>query len=55
MDGVAREVMFAGLAPSFGGAYQVNFRVPQVAPGDHRLRVSLAGILSNEATITVMP
>ena len=53
LDGVARDVMFAGLAPGFVGVYQINFRVPGVSAGEHRLRISVAGVLSNEVSITV--
>ncbi len=46
-------VMFAGLAPSDAGLYQVNIVVPQVPPGDYPLQISVAGVASNSATISI--
>ncbi len=46
-------VQFAGLAPGFAGFYQVNIVVPQLAPGDYPLVITVGGIASNSGTISV--
>ena len=51
--GQSATVLFAGLAPGFAGLYQVNILVPQMAPGDYPLQVSVAGVASNAATLSV--
>lgn len=53
IGGQAATVLFAGLAPGFAGVYQVNLTVPQLAPGDYPLQVTVAGIASNNGTISV--
>jgi len=53
IDGQAASVLFAGLAPGFAGVYQVNLTVPQLAPGDYLVHVTVAGIASNSGTISV--
>jgi len=53
IGGQPATVLFAGLAPGFAGMYQVNLTVPQLAPGDYQLRVTVAGVASNAGTISV--
>lgn len=53
IGGQAATVLFAGLAPGFAGVYQVNLTVPQLAPGDYQLQVTVAGIASNTGTVSV--
>ena len=51
--GVPATVNYIGLTPTLVGVYQVNFVIPQVAPGDNNLVVSIAGGTSPAAVITV--
>ena len=51
--GVPATVNYIGLTPTLVGVYQVNFVIPQVAPGDDNLVVSIAGGTSPAAVITV--
>jgi uncharacterized protein (TIGR03437 family) len=54
IDGLEAEVTFSGLAPFLAGVYQVNAIVPAgLAPGQHRLRIEIAGVASNEVLIEV--
>ena len=46
-------VQFAGLAPGFAGLYQVNVQVPALSAGQYPLQVSVNGVLSNAATVSV--
>jgi uncharacterized protein (TIGR03437 family) len=46
-------VQFAGLAPGFAGLYQVNIQVPQMSPGQYPLQISVNGIASNAAPVSV--
>ena len=47
------EVAFAGLTPGFIGLMQVNLRVPGVPAGTHPLAVTVDGVQSNTAMISV--
>jgi uncharacterized protein (TIGR03437 family) len=47
------EIVFAGLAPGFVGLTQVNLRIPNLAPGEHPLVVTVDGERSNAAMVTV--
>ena len=40
---VVTSVSYAGLSPGYVGLYQFNFVIPEVADGDHRLNMTLAG------------
>ena len=53
IGGQPATVLFAGLAPDFAGLYQVNVTVPQLAPGDYPLQITVAGLASNTGTISV--
>jgi uncharacterized protein (TIGR03437 family) len=51
--GNAASVQFAGLAPGYAGLYQVNVLVPPLPAGQYPLQISVGGVLSNAAMITV--
>ncbi len=53
IGGQTASVQFAGLAPGFAGLYQVNVIVPQLAPGDYPLVITVAGIRSNSGLVSV--
>jgi uncharacterized protein (TIGR03437 family) len=46
-------VLFSGLAPGYVGLLQLNVQIPNVAPGDHPLVVTIGGVASNSTLITV--
>jgi uncharacterized protein (TIGR03437 family) len=47
LGGIECQVPFAGLAPSFAGVYQVNFRVPaNIPPGSHDIVVTAGDVSS---------
>lgn len=48
--------IFLGLTPGFLGLYQANLVVPEdLAPGDHELMVTVAGVSSLPAVVAVAP
>jgi uncharacterized protein (TIGR03437 family) len=53
IDGRAAAVSFAGLAPGLVGMLQVNLQVPDLAPGDRALVVTVGGSASNSALISI--
>ena len=53
IGGQTAHVTFAGLAPRFAGAYQVNIVVPQLPPGDYPLQVFAMGVASNTGTVSI--
>ncbi|MGA2039095.1 MAG: hypothetical protein ABSH42_07450 [Bryobacteraceae bacterium] len=53
IGGQPAQVLFAGLAPDYAGLYQVNLVIPQLVSGDYPLQISVGGVLSNTATISV--
>jgi uncharacterized protein (TIGR03437 family) len=60
IGGVDAEVLYAGLAPTFSGLYQVNVRIPAgVEPGDDVPLVLISRVgsqnISDTATIAVAP
>ncbi|HLG95557.1 MAG TPA: hypothetical protein VKX49_04515 [Bryobacteraceae bacterium] len=53
IGGQPADVLFAGLAPTYAGLYVVIVTVPQLAPGDYPLQVTVGGVASNTGTISV--
>jgi uncharacterized protein (TIGR03437 family) len=47
------DIAFAGLTPGFVGLAQVNLKIPNLAPGNYPLVVTVKGEKSNTATVTV--
>jgi uncharacterized protein (TIGR03437 family) len=47
------DIVFAGMVPGFVGLAQVNFKIPNLAPGDYPLVLTVKGEKSNAATVTV--
>jgi uncharacterized protein (TIGR03437 family) len=53
LAGVTAKVTYIGLTPTLVGLYQVNFVVPQVPAGDRILVISIGGVASAGALISV--
>jgi uncharacterized protein (TIGR03437 family) len=53
VNGNAAQVMYVGLSGGSVGLYQANFVIPQVAAGDHPLVITVNGVKSNSAAITI--
>ena len=53
IGGQTATVQFAGGAPGYAGLDQVNIMVPQLAPGDYPVQITVGGTASNTATVTV--
>jgi uncharacterized protein (TIGR03437 family) len=53
IGGAVAQVQFAGMAPGFVGLVQVNLVVPDLAPGDYPLQVTIGGMGSNQQLLTV--
>jgi uncharacterized protein (TIGR03437 family) len=53
VGGATASVSYIGLTPTLVGLYQVNFAVPKVASGDRNLVISIGGVASDPALITV--
>ena len=53
VGGVAAPVSFSGLAPGWVGLGQVNLQVPSVPAGDQPVVVTIGGVTSNAANITI--
>ena len=47
------DVFYLGLTPRFIGLYQVNFKVPSLAPGNYALKINVNGVVSNGPVISV--
>lgn len=50
---VLASVEFAGLTPAFAGLTQVNARVPSLLPGAYPVVITVNGVASNSALVTV--
>ncbi len=53
IGGVAADVEFAGLAPSFPGVAQINLKIPQLASGVYPVVVTIGGETSNAANVAI--
>jgi len=53
VGGLDAEIRFAGMAPGAVGVFQVNLRIPTLAPGDYQLAVEVGASISNTALLTV--
>ena len=54
IDGVNAKVLFAGLAPGFGGLYQINVTIPAgLTSGDHTLEIATDYSDNYQATIPI--
>jgi uncharacterized protein (TIGR03437 family) len=53
INGLSAEVGFGGLTPGLIGVMQVNARVPNLPAGTYPLVVSIGGVPSNSALVTV--
>ncbi len=53
VGGSAATVQFAGMTPGFAGLVQVNFVMPNLAPGDYPVQVTIGGAASNQPLLTV--
>jgi uncharacterized protein (TIGR03437 family) len=56
IGGREAEVAFLGMTPGLVAVAQANIRVPEgLAPGDHRIAVTVGGVSSNAPRVTVAP
>ncbi|MGD0302659.1 MAG: hypothetical protein ABSE86_36785 [Bryobacteraceae bacterium] len=53
VNGKAAQVMYVGLSGGSVGLYQANFVIPQVVAGDHPLVITVNGVKSNSAAISI--
>jgi uncharacterized protein (TIGR03437 family) len=53
VGGMPATVAFSGLAPGYTGLYQVNLLVPQLPSGQYPLQISVNGVASNAAPISI--
>jgi uncharacterized protein (TIGR03437 family) len=53
IGGVPAPVSFSGLAPGWVGLGQVNLQVPNLPAGDQPVIVTIGGVASNSAVVTV--
>jgi uncharacterized protein (TIGR03437 family) len=54
IDGVSANVLFSGLAPGFGGLYQINVTIPAgLTSGDHGLEIATSYSDNYQATIPI--
>lgn len=53
VNGKPANVSYVGLSGGSVGLYQANFVIPQVAAGDHPLVITINGVRSNSAAITI--
>ena len=53
VGGSTASVQFAGMAPRFAGLMQINFMMPDLAPGDYPMQVTIGGTASNQPLLTV--
>jgi uncharacterized protein (TIGR03437 family) len=53
VGGSSATVQFAGMTPGFAGLVQVNFVMPNLAPGDYPMQISIGTAASNQPLATV--
>jgi hypothetical protein len=53
LGGQPVQVSFAGLVPRLAGVFQISIQIPNLAPGDYPLIVTIGGVPSNSALVTV--
>jgi len=53
VGGVRAKLHFAGLTPGYIGLGQANFEVPNLAPGDYELTLSIGDRLSNTPVLSI--
>ena len=53
VGGAPATVQFAGMTPTYEGLVQLNFVMPNLAPGDYPLKVTIGGFTSNQPLVTV--
>lgn len=53
VGGANATLQFAGMTPGFAGLWQINFVMPQLAPGDYALAISIGGAVSNRPLLAV--
>jgi uncharacterized protein (TIGR03437 family) len=53
VGGAPAQVYYVGLTPGFVGLYQANFTLPTLTPGSYPVVVTVGGVASNSATVSV--
>ena len=53
IGGQNAQIMFLGLAPGYVGLLQANIRLPNLSYGDYLMTITIGGVASNSALVTV--
>ena len=53
IDGANAPIQFLGLTPNFAGLAQANLQVPQLAAGDYPVVITVNGVASAPAMLSV--
>jgi uncharacterized protein (TIGR03437 family) len=53
VGGAQAQALYLGLTPGFVGLYQANIKLPQIAPGNYPLLITVNGVQSNGPVISI--
>jgi uncharacterized protein (TIGR03437 family) len=54
VGGIPADISFSGLAPGFAGVGQINLKIPDLPSGDYPLVITIGGVASNTALVSVL-